>query len=479
MSIAVSESLDYSPKEISSGSYVFRAVNPENGQPVLALNSTTNTDFLLPNTVFNLSRSYLNFNFLLNDTAATAVDRWNVAHNGFLAPIDGIILSTASGVRLCEMNNLPEYTKIAWRPQTDYQEFLTNPCHSNSQATIAAVTEAGQLFNRIRAINDLTTSDASFAASSGHISTEAGTAQTAAEDSYNAVANYIGMTVTTAQNGNGALGVRVQLPLKMIYGSILAVDKDLYFGEQLRLTIRWNQGAKFGYLTATSLRSIAAASVDLTESPTMSSVVLRMAVETNEAVANSLKQRVLAGEGLNINIPFTYAYKSLSSAVALDSNTVIRKLNRGHGSKLLRVLAGIYANAQTGARYCNVFNGTAAAQIKWSNYRSFLDSKPLSDDVLLVSDFTAWQAQSPKVKGSVIKGVKDWLQCPVIIEDFSGVPYSKDYPKSDHMASGIDLAIEREYAFQYTNVPATAMPCYLFCVCLKQLSISSQGISVM
>ena len=98
MSIDVDKALDYSPKEISAGSYVMRLVNPENGQPVLALNSTVNTDFLLPNTVFNLARSYLNFNVLLNDTAATAINLFNHAHSGFLAAIDGIVLSTASGV---------------------------------------------------------------------------------------------------------------------------------------------------------------------------------------------------------------------------------------------------------------------------------------------------------------------------------------------------------------------------------------------
>lgn len=476
MSIEVSPALDYSPKEISAGSYVQRLVNPENGQPTLSLNSTTNTDFLLPNQVINLARSYLNFNALLNDGAGTTKALWNHAHSGFLACIDGIVLSTASGVRLVEMNNLAEYTKIAWRPQTNYEDFMSFPCHSNSEATVALTTQPGQLFNRIRAAN-ANGSDAAWAASSYHISTEAGTAEVAASDDYSAVANMIVMTVTTNQDATGALGVRVQLPLKMIYGSLLAVDKDLYFGEQLRLTVRWNQGAKWGYLSATSARSVAAASVDLTEVPTLTNVALRVAVEVNDAVAQGLKSKVMS-EGISLNIPFTYVYKGVSSATASDTTTLIRKINRGHGAKLLRVLAGIYANAQTGARYCNVYN---LASSKWVSYRTMLDSKPIQDDTLNMSDMSAYQYHNDKLKGSCIKDFRDWAQCPTIIEDFSGVARSRDYPENDAANSGLDLSTEREFAFQFTNgaAIAAALNVYLFIVCQKKLSINKEGVQLL
>lgn len=509
--IEISKALDNAPREFSAGSYVLRNVNPENGQPTLALNSTTNTDFLLPNTVYNLNRSYLNFNLLLNDTAGTAAARWNHAHNGFLAAIDGIILSSASGVRLVELNNVAEYTKIAWRPQTDLEEYMTFPCHSNSEATVAAVTEPGQFFNRIRKQNstlnpvnatltaaiaaaaDVAAIKAAFAAyyaltpatsasewinGSYHISNEAGTAQDAAADDHNAVSNYISASVTTNQAGAGALGVRVQLPLKLLYGSLLAVDRDLYFGEQLRLTIRWNQGAKFGYLSATSAQSVAAASVDLTEAPTISSVVLKVAVETNDAVAQGLMSKVNGESGVNLNIPFTHVFKYTGSATASDTSTAIRKLNRGHGAKLLRVLCGIYSYAQTGARYCSTYN---YGSTKWTNYRTMLDSKPIQDDNLAMSDMSAFQYQAEKLKGSVIKDSKDWAQCPTIIEDFSGIRSSKDYPDNDHVNSGLDLSSEREFALQFTNgaTIANALNVYIFAVCQKHLNISKSGIQLM
>lgn len=515
MSIEVDKALDYSPKEISAGSYVQRLVNPENGQPTLALNSTVNTDFLLPNKVINLSRSYLNFNVQLNDGAGTAADRWNHAHSGFLAAIDGIVLSTASGVRLVEMNNIPEYTKLAWRPQTNLEEFLTMPCHSNSELAVENVTQPGQFFNRIRANNvpnysatanaalaaaaadagvttvtHVKTALAAFAAAYGaagaaeyangsyHISSEAGTAQVAAGDDYSAVANYIAQTATTnaaGAAGTGRLSIRVQLPLKMIYGSLLAVDKDMYFNEQLRLTIRWNQAAKWGYLSAISPQSVAGASVDLTEIPTISTVQLKVAVETNDAVAQGLISKVMS-EGVKLNIPFVAMQKFVGSGANGQTDTVIRKFNRGNGAKLLRVLCGIFSNVQTGARYCNNYN---YGSTKWSSYKTFLDSRPIQDDTLAMADMSAYQYHAEKLKGSVIKDFKDWAQCPTIIEDFSGVPRSCNYPENDHANSGLDLSTEREFAFQYTNASANAFNVYLFAVCQKHLEISREGIKLL
>lgn len=480
MSIEVSPALDYSPKEISSGSYVLRLVSPENGQPTLALNSTVNTDFLLPNQVINLARSQLFFNL----TLATAAGNFQAAHNGFLAPIDGIVLSTASGVRLVEMNNLPEYTKIAWRPQTNFEDFVSYPCHQNSTGanaglctTVTVCAETGQLFNKTRALA-AANSDVNGAF---HISAEDGKSVAAVDEDYVDVSNFVG------QYAAGALALRVALPLKMIYGCLLAVDKDLYFGEQLRLTIRWNQGVKFGWRQANHLYDVTAASLDLAALPTLTSVALRVAVETNDAVAQGLKSRVM-NEGINMNIPFTYVYKAVGSATADVTNTVIRKLNRGHGAKLLRILAGIYSSSQAGALYCNNFNWATSADgivapvpPKWVSYRTMLDSKPIQDDTLSMLDNTAYAWNAEKFKGSLIKSTRSFAMCPTIIEDFSGVPRSRDWPENDTANSGLDLSTEREFSLQFTNSSgnATALNVYLFAVCQKKLSINKDGIQLM
>ena len=514
MSVSVSKAQDYSPKEISAGTYILRAVNPENGQPTISLSSTYNTDFLLPNTVLNLGRSYLNFAVTFPAQLAYAL---NAVHNGFLAPIDGIVLSTASGVRLVDMNNLPEFTKLTWRSMTNFEDFQSFPVHTSAAgfdctiadaahaaySNVSECAEAGHLFHRTRVTADGATASASFAAGAVCFTGEDRKTLDNIDDAYTGVSNALAPFIATSSATLAnipQMAYRVQLPLKMIYGSLLELDKDLYLGEQVRLTIRWNLGSKIGYAVpgasyvaattaATGLCPPVLATTDATVLPTISNVQLRIAVETNDAIASAIKQKVMADSGIQIRIPYTYVFKGVTSGVANDTVTIIRKLNRGHGAKLVRVVAGVFAaahSANSGGSYCNTYNyalgaaGVAPIFPKWQSYRTFIDSKPLTDDILTLSDYFAYEYNKEKFRGSCIRSLRDFLQNPAIIEDFSGVPYAKDWPETDDIASGLDLSTEREFALQVTaGSSATIQPIYVFAITQKGLSITREGISLM
>lgn len=474
-SVQIAEALDYSPKEYSAGNYVLRNVNPENGQPVIQLNSTINTDFLLPSVVSNLSESSLDFNYYVSEGAQNT---FTSIHNGFLSEIDGLILSTASGVRICELNEVPAYTKLVWRPETDFQDFLSFP-RLDVKATVAASLRAGGKFEHTKIISANGTA-ANYNAGGLHSLAIDGSSTENDDNNILAMSNMRSTGVASdvapgAATLAGVQAVRVSFPLKLLYGTIFAQNKDLYFkGEQLRLTVRWNNGSKWGYVAAAGLGVSAA---DIATAPTISNVVLRLAVQKNDALVNALIAQVNSAEGINIRMPFTYSYKSVGSAGASIQNNVIRRLNRGHGAKCKRIIAGLAMAVQTGNRYMTFNNHTG---LLWANYRTFLDSKPLQDDVMLVSDYTAFRYHKNKLVGSVLKGGDEWAQVPALIEDFSGVPLTKDYPKTDHMSAGLDLSVEREFVLQFTNCATDpgALNVYLFAQCEKQLSINASGISV-
>lgn len=495
MSIAVSEALDFSPKEISAGQYILRLVNSENSSTTnIAPSSTVNTDFLLPNQVINLSRTFLNYELLTTDTPAA--NKYMFFHSGFMAHIDGITLSTSSGVRLVEINDVPYYTKMVWRTQTSHDDFETFPKHDPlAPATVPTIVESGHLLHKTvggaaagllaNPVTHFPSSVAEFKTGSFVPANETATCNWVACDfPYDAPANYCACSLN-AQNA-----IRVRLPLKMFYGTLLALDKDLYFGEQLRLTIRWNLGKKMGwtitngtapYGAQAAAADNATAADDFVSAPTISGLNLRVAVENNDAVAQTIKSRV-AGEGITINMPYVYNWKGSTSGSGTDS--FIRKLNRSHGIRLLRMISGVFGAVQTGPLYTNMQNftwsqpGPPAYGNKWSSYRDFIDSRPLCDDLLTVSDQLAYLHSMEKLKGSLIKGVRDWMCFPVLISDFSGVQKAIDYPKTDSAASGLDLSQEREYMLQI-NTTVAGQFCYLFAVTLKQLHISSAGVAVM
>lgn len=500
MSVAVAESLDYSPKQINAGSYNLRLLNTENSSTAtIAPSSTVNVDFLLPNQVINLYKSFLNFD--LSGQEAKTNRLWTAFHSGLLAPIDGLILSTASGVRLAEINNIPQYTKMCFTAMTSHDDFETMPKNpSDGTQTVAAVKESGQLFNKAMG-GAANIGAASFPASVAEFqygafvcSSDSATVQwTAEEYPYDAAVNYIVDTASADGTNARTPTIRIRLPLKLLYGSIFAIDKDLYFGEQLRLTVRFNQGAKMGWTVTSdgtndkyygaqaSGADNAFVSADLAAAPKLSNLNLRIAVETDEGIVQTIKSR-FAGEGIKINFPYIYSWQAATTGSGQDS--FIRKLNRGHGSHLLRMVCGLFGAVQTGAAYCNYqnFTYTQAAGYtfgsKWSSYRPYLDSKPLTDDWLTVSDQLAFMYNQEMLKGSCIKGNKAWNTHPTIIQDFAGVGRSIDMPKMDSYVSGLDLSAEHEFMIQFNTTVANQM-CYMFAVCSKTLVLNAAGVSVM
>lgn len=470
--VEVSPALDNSVKELSMpGPYIPRIVNPENGQPALSLSSTINCDFLLPNTVYNLSRSWLCFD--ISTTAENAA--FGHLHSGFLAPIDGIILSTADGQRLVDANEVAKWTRLVWRPFTDYQKFLTFPKATNGYLLAAAATvPCSQLFARSGTAAAAVADNPTFCTGSRYFTGEAdGKTIVTAEDDYTGIPSFCGLGDATA---NHPVVMKVRLPLGLLYGTMLSLDRDVFFNQQVRLTIRFNQGKYFGFNTPTSLYDVAAATNaaanNLGAVPVISNCTLRLMVETNEGIAQAIKSKVLTA-GVTFDTPFYYHWRGVSTAASSD--TFIRRLNRGHGKKCMRIISGVFSANDNGSMYCSLYNVDGC---KWTTYKNMLDAKPLSDETLQIADHSAYMYNHEKWYGSVIKSEKDWEANAIILEDFSGVRYSKDFVETDHAVSGIDLSSEREFQTTIASA-ATAQPVFIFAETLKTITVTSAGVQIM
>lgn len=485
MSIEVSPAIDYTPKELSAGKYIMRTINVDGAQPSIQRTTNVTTIFKLPSRdVYNLGRSALAFNFVI----PAEVGKFVHAHNGFLAAVESIKVVSGSNQILVEHNELPAYTKLAWRPQTPMQDFLTMPCHENDTATVADCKEIGHFFHRIRRPNpaDITAAggtDATFLAGSFHMAREdgkengAGTNNNwvAAGDDYTAVANYLGRSTD-----NTPLAVRVNLPLKMIYNSLLSMDKDLYFGEEIRIMIKWNRGEKWGWTSAVSARDGTAETADLAAAPLLYNCQLRLAIQDVPSLIAGTIKKTEELNGLELNIPFVHSYKGVTTGVASQKTLVSTEWGPEAGAKLLRVLAGIFAYRQQGAMYCNNYNYGSG---KWTSYQPRLDSKPIHEEFLAMDDQTAYMYHSEKLQGSVIKDAKDWAQTPTIVQDFSGVRYCKDYLLADSYNAGLDLNQTRKFGLEIFNSAAMVNnepnEVYLFGVAQKRMVIKNNLVTVM
>jgi hypothetical protein len=340
-------------------------INPDK-PPVLELKTTTETVFRLPKgVVYNLYDSRLNFDIVLDEANNTVV------HDEFLAYIYSIELYTNDNVYLAKLDNLPEYTRITWLPNTH---------------------------------------------------------------------------------------IRDNLPLKMLYNSIFAINENLYFNESLILKITWNAGEKFGYVIDNSNNL----TTNLNKVPTINNVYLYLAI--NEGDKSFLKPMVKY-EGFDITVPYVHMYKAQAPDRPLTSHTLSYTLNKKHGHNLLRVLIGIYANNQNGARYCDLYNYNAN---KWVSYKTLLDGKPLQKEVLQVLNNSAYYYNCNKLGG--IK-LEDWAKVPTIIENFY---------KTAPCDYGLSLNNEHEFTLQFTTSDrlTDSLNVYMFFVCQKTFTITNDGVEV-
>jgi hypothetical protein len=115
---------------------------------------------------------------------------------------------------------------------------------------------------------------------------------------------------------NGSIGpetfiFNVKLPLNLIYDSIYALNKSLYFDQIIVLKIVLNGTNKFMFITnRANLTNPAAASVTIfTYTIIIHNILLYLAVKQNLAIESELRAKVYSAEGLKMFILYIYTNK--------------------------------------------------------------------------------------------------------------------------------------------------------------------------
>ncbi len=457
----------YDSKNASEVSYyMYRRLFPLS-EPTIAMNGTAYSEFeIVPSQVFNLSKSYLDFDVTV---PAGGADIGNYLHNGFIAPIDTIEVTTAGGRQLVFLQNVPYMSKIMLRPTTDYDDFLTNPQPGVSNAAIAfpttiavnGTTSRCSMFHRNDSVSQIGGADKLGA---GMIASLTG-APAVVESNYIGVSNWL---VSTA---NTATAIRYSLPLNLFAGSLLSVNKDLYFGQTIRLRVTWNQGKFFGFRGAIPPANNAVPALSDPSLVSLSTGRLRLAIQANPISENAIKQRVLT-EGIHLNVPYTHTFKYTQAAAGDISPT--RKINKSHGQRLLRIFTTVFnaaSEANGGGIYCQNYN---VDSLLFTQVRSQLDGKNLQDSNLITANGDLYLALQDRLDKSVGGSAGSFYNSCYMLDDWT--PWkTKDSKQGDTMVAGLSLAEERQYDITFTAVQANPLV-FQFIVCQKLLSITRDGV---
>ena len=328
--IKFSGEVDYSKRSAAYGSYKYLRVVPigQGQAPAIQLGSTVMTQFELPNNVMNLSKSKLVFDLtfatassVAPGTGLTPITNFNWLYANALTLIDRITLTSRAGTILADIPNCGIFGNIVSAVCTKASDLATKTS-LNFAGTISA-TQAAALLRPVGDIlkcNNVVNYQVN---QTGAIMDPA----IGVCSSFSYVPFLEPLELFSAPNSQS--NIAYQINLDAFKHTLLELNKDIYFGDNLVLTITWQQSTKYNFLSGAIDTPIAvrlAVAVNGTVAinagapvgthvpinfPVMNNLSLFVACETNADIVDVLNQKVNS-EGFKLNVPFTYCQKLIS-----------------------------------------------------------------------------------------------------------------------------------------------------------------------
>lgn len=457
MSVRQSSELNFTSDLAQHGSYRQSRVLPlGEASATLATGSTTEFQIEIPNKVYNLSKSTIDFKMSI---AATDGDFSKVHKLGALNMFDRISLYTREGVYLTDVVNAADYSRIVTPYVTKMSDFLTN--EKSLGGTSEALASAGDKgFNNFRSNVPVTT--ATPVSALGANGTRISSAGASEEPD-------VGSTEPTYFVGaadNTAVHFNYSIPLSEIHHTLMSVNRDMYFGQSLILRVHFAGVDKFAWHTTTAEPNATPASI--VGAVKVSNVRLYLAVETNPVIIQGLVQRVQS-QGLQMVMPYVYSY--LYSSSSGTSSSVSQRLNAGHGQRLLNVYHALHNTSKDHNLAQDISNIDNA---KLVSFQSNLDNQNLQEFVPLCAENEDYVLMKPILENSVIQSSNVFKANRCWIDSWRK-GRSCDWKENDTVIDGLPLDSERIWNIEQTTAEV-ALRQYTFFVVQRTLNIDPSGI---
>ena len=469
MSMHFSDELVYSKSISAHGNYKYLRIVPigSTQNPTLSLTSTTQTQFELPNNVINLSLSKLCFDLVIPSTAGLAT--FNNIYANALSLIDRITLTSRAGVILADIPNTHIFGNLVSCVNTKLSDLLvrnapgtalpngpttdgTNAGVNSNIVSQAAAIAAAEL----SPVGDILRCNNTYNYQVGASGVTATALVNLAYSSYNEPLNIYRGPALAQYNA-----LTYHINLSAFKDTLMELNKNIYFGDNLVLTINWNSFVKTGFTTTavvtTNALTNSAAFVNMT--PSVNNLFLYTACETDPTIISQLVSSVSNGE-FSIITPFVYCQKY--NASASTSSAMQQRLNSSYGSTLLRTYFGVFSNNESDLTTYTHNDGLI------TSYNTYMDGLRLQDFTLSVADSTHWLSNERNFRESCIMNLAQYKTNFVHIDNWCGAsPCQND----DSCLNGISLDSDRTWSIQ-TITPAAALRYYAFFTTQKKLVIS-------
>jgi hypothetical protein len=502
-----SESLDYGRKASNHSSYRFVRSAPigGTGSTVSLGTNIIISNFEIPNNPINLSRSKLNFDITFTNATASTVQ--NIDALGW-SLFDRVQLATRTGSVLASADNLNQFCHIMSKLRNKVSVLTENPNGSlptgvavptsNATATLYPYTDIVK--NNVLPVADLLRSGVSVI-NAGGIS--AGPLPVATAFGGLALANHRNcfrmdgslistpmlepLSVISHTVAATSICVAYQLDLGSLYETIMSLNKTLYFGDNLILTLSWAPVQRFCWLSAFvnptttgtgsdgSMTIVGQATAPggfplvtspingyaqypTTETVSVNNLYLYTAIEQNPVTISQLVRQVNEN---GFELIFPYVYNTRTSAPSSSSLSIQQRITRSYGSRLLRCYNMITPNASfTGTASAIQFVGDTgfAPHLNFHNsrfigsYNTSIDQIRLQDLALSPTDGTAYLYNEYFLRGCCYITKEQYDNQFFHLDSWTDKHASDD---TDDVMDGLDLASDKTYGFTALSLNAT------------------------
>lgn len=477
--------LDLTNANYESVNYKYRKLPQISGGTNLTLlnGSVVESRFnIAGNSVWNLSRS-----FIVLDAVFTGVADYSAATFVDSIPLNQVQLLTENGSVLVDIQQAQIYSKIIQPLTLSKDEYLSRGSVYANVAVDTSVPSINMGCNPLKRIANIGTNGAtaSYRADikvipiqptdasilqDGTFSAVVPVAASGTDCLYNNPQQHVAAGTIAAATAN-----RYRINLKTFVGTLLAVDKSLFFGQNLTLVLRWAPLQNWGFDfkdAAYELKDAAALAAT-----SVTNYFIYLAEDINKDNQRSLRQAF--NSGYSMLIPYTTSTQQSSSSTGLA--TVQSTISSGNGYCLKRAISACVSSTNSLQYTANTFN---VAGSKWTSVQSFLDANPIQDIQLSISMAEPWNYLYDFIKDSPVgMSQRTYLENAFWIDNFSDSNRSVDIPFMDQKDSGLYLydesgnSIQRTYRVEFITVPAAVLMVQ-YLTYLRTMKISPQGVTL-
>jgi len=427
-SYQMSRTIDFHRESKTPSIYKYSMVNPQSGGNTLSLAGLNQPQvvFELPSQAFNLSRTYLNFDYIV---PAQGAGRCAWLWQDVLSLVENMRLRTSSNIELMRLENVRMFTKLL-KKDIDLSKYLTM---DNYEILHSHRGEAKWGENKFPdGVTSLPLLHPAYLQSAGRVQAPDPAQQ----------GQFIDVNEPSRLQ-------RVRFNLGALIGTIFELDKSLYFPESLFLHVTfgpWNRiGFRGGSITNASTQRAALDTANNTLD--ISNLHLALAIEDNKDVI-SLLMNTVNSTGLSLQITI----QSFVNPIQGSQQTVTVRLASGMGQKLRRIFHTCIRQdyeADFKTAY-NISNATyQAANDSYvpdnvSSYYVMVDNNRVSGEFDIdCARGEDWLVNRKHLQKSVIQSRDDYEREWHHQQDFSGIredpSETVDGVSKDNISDGLDL----------------------------------------